>query len=61
MNDTIPLWTVEQARACAQQKLNNRPVSTDKRGFIKISGKSSPHQTRMIRHINLIKANSHGR
>jgi len=55
------LWSDEVIKAASTDKLNRRPVSTDKRGFIKISCKSSPRLTNLIRHINLIKANSHGR
>ena len=55
------LWSDEVIKAASTDKLNRRPISTDRRGFIKISCKSSPRLTNLIRHINLIKANSPGR
>lgn len=54
------LWTVEQAKHCLQQKLNQRPVSTTSRGLIKISCKDTNRsRIKMIRHINLLRMNSH--
>lgn len=44
--------------AAANDKLNRRPVSTTKRGFIKCSGKWASHKIAATRYINLQIANA---
>ena len=53
----MKLPTNEQMRAAAQNKLNRRPLSRDKRGFLKASGKMSAHQVAQIRKVNVLIAN----
>jgi hypothetical protein len=54
----IVLPPIEMMAHAAQNKLNQRPVSTDRRGFIKCSGKWSAHKVAAVRFANLKAAQS---
>jgi hypothetical protein len=56
--ERIPLPSIGATYAAAQDKLNRRPVSTDRRGFIKCSGKWSAHKVAAVRFANLKAAQS---
>lgn len=44
---------IEAMEHAAQDKLNRRPVSTGRRGFVKCSGKWSAHKVAAVRFANL--------